>query len=64
MEELYKQLYHLLFNRITDALNVLEKGDAEWGKSILMQAQQDAEDLYIFSQESGVIPFPNPKEKQ
>ncbi len=64
MEELYKQLYHLLFNRITDALEAMEKGDAAQGKSILMQAQQDAENLYIFSQEHSVIPFPRSKEIQ
>lgn len=64
MEELYHRLYHLLFNRITDALAVMETGDTEQGKHILIRAQQEAENLYITSQEGCVIPFPKSGEKQ
>ena len=40
-------MYLLLFNRITDALHALERGDAAKARILLIRAQQDAEDLYI-----------------
>ena len=43
----YRVLYTLLFNRITDALRVLDKGDAEMAAVILKDAQMKAEDMYI-----------------
>ena len=43
----YRMLYTLLFNRITDALRVLDKGDAEMAAVILKDAQMKAEDMYI-----------------
>lgn len=44
---MFKRLYFLLFNRITDSLEALERGGAAQARSILIRAQQDAEELYI-----------------
>lgn len=44
---MYEQLYHLLFNSITDALELLEKGNVWDAKSLLMSAQCKAEKIYI-----------------
>lgn len=43
-EELYKKMYYYLFNAITDALNETDKASAD---AILIQAQIDAEEIYI-----------------
>lgn len=43
----YKELYLLLFNRITDALAELEKQNYGTARELLRQAQIDAEDLYL-----------------
>ena len=40
---MFKKIYLLLFNRITDAILALDRGDVEQGKAILIRAQQDAE---------------------
>lgn len=45
--EPYKQLYFMLFNRITDAINALNNADPASAKRILIAAHQNAEDLYI-----------------
>ena len=44
---MFKRLYLLLFNQVTDALKALEDGDIEQARAILIHAQQDAEALYI-----------------
>ena len=44
---MFQRMYLLLFNRITDALEALERGDAAEAKAILIRAQQAAEALYI-----------------
>lgn len=44
---MFKKMYLLLFNRITDAIEALERGDTAQAKSILIRAQQDAEEVYI-----------------
>ena len=43
--DLYKKLYHILFNAITDALETLPKDSP--AAQILMEAQQDTEEIYI-----------------
>lgn len=48
----YEKLYHLLFNAITDALDVLDQGDAQTARATLIRAQQQAEELYIVAGES------------
>ena len=48
MEEiLFKKMYFLLFRRITEAIEVLERGDDSRARSILIRAQQEAEELYL-----------------
>lgn len=49
----YEKLYFYLFNRITDALEELEKGRSELAREILVNAQQAAEEMYV---ESGGSP--------
>ena len=44
---MFKRMYLLLFNRITDALEALDRGSSEQARAILIRAQQDAEELYI-----------------
>ena len=44
---LYKRLYLLLFNSISDALDELHSGYTENAASILKNAQITAEDIYI-----------------
>ena len=44
---MFKQMYLLLFNRITDAIEACERGDAAEARLLLIRAQQDAEDLYL-----------------
>ena len=44
---MFKRMYLLLFNQITDAIKALEQGDAAQAKILLIRAQQDAENLYI-----------------
>ena len=44
---MFKRMYLLLFNRVTDAIEAIERGDAAQAGSILVRAQQDAEALYI-----------------
>ena len=45
--DLYKTLYLRLFNRVTDALERLERGDAEGARALLVSAQQEAEAIYM-----------------
>lgn len=45
---MYKRMYYLLFNAITDALNCEGKEEAD---RILKQAQIEAEEIYISYEE-------------
>ena len=40
-------MYLLLFNAITDALALLEKGNVWDAKKLLVQAQQDTEEIFL-----------------
>ena len=51
MKEIYSELYYYLYNRITDALLALEGGNTDAARAVLLEAQQEAEDKYIASQE-------------
>jgi hypothetical protein len=53
----YEKLYGILFNGITDALDMLEREEWQRAKSILMRAQQAAEDYYIEGEEEDVMPL-------
>ena len=44
---MFKRMYLLLFNRITDAIEAIERGDSIQAKTILIRAQQDTEALYM-----------------
>lgn len=44
---MYKKMYLRLFNVITDVLGLLEKGNVWEAKTRLIQAQQDAEEIYV-----------------
>ena len=46
------EMYTILFNAITDALDELEKTNYGTAKGILIAAQQMAEDTYIRNDES------------
>ena len=45
----YKKMYITLFNRITDAIERLDKLDPVGAKEILISAQQQTEEMYIGS---------------
>lgn len=47
VEELYKQLYFYLFNRITDSIELLSSGEVYKAAEALISAQQTAEEMYI-----------------
>ena len=42
--ELYKKMYHMIFNAATD---VIERTDNDISKHILIKAQQCAEEIYV-----------------
>lgn len=43
----YKQLYALLFNASTDALEQIDEQNYGKARDILIAAQQDVEEIYI-----------------
>ena len=43
----FKEMYLHLFNRVTDALEALEAGNAARAKALLIAAQQECEARYI-----------------
>lgn len=47
----YEKLYHLLFNAATDAVEKLAQGDPDAARRLLIQAQQQAEALYLDAEE-------------
>ncbi len=48
---MFRRMYFLLFNRITDAIEALQRGNVEEARTILICAQQEAEELYIEGKE-------------
>lgn len=46
-EQLYKDLYHTIFNAATDAIRALDRGEAANAAAILIRAQQEAEERYL-----------------
>lgn len=44
---MYKKMYHILFNAITDAMEKLEWQDHEGALSLLEKACLDAEEIYM-----------------
>lgn len=47
MKSIYCKLYYYLFNRITDAISLLENEEAEKAKLLLISAQQETENRFI-----------------
>ena len=45
----YEEMYHLLFNAITDALEQMEKQNLGNAKDLLTTAQQKTEETYMES---------------
>lgn len=43
---MFKRMYFMLFNKVTDAIKALELGNALQALEILIRAQQEAEALY------------------
>ena len=43
----YKSLYFTLFNTLTDAIELLDNGNTDVAKELLIAAQQKAEDMFI-----------------
>ena len=43
----YKELYHILFNAVTDALEALDSGDSALAGQLLREAQLRTEELYV-----------------
>ena len=50
--ELYQAMYLHLFHRVTDALERLERGDAEGTRDLPVSAQQEAEDIFMEAEEA------------
>ena len=46
------QLYHLLFNAITDAIEAMQKMNCGQALEILKKAQQDTEEAYLQREET------------
>ena len=43
----YKEIYLRLFNRVTDALELLDRGEADRARELLISAQREAEEMFI-----------------
>ena len=48
---MYRKMYYLLFNAITTAIEEIKNRNYGKAENILIQAQQDAEELYLSDQE-------------
>ncbi len=44
---MFKKLYLLLFSQVSAAIEALEQGNAALARTILIRAQQNAEELYL-----------------
>lgn len=49
--ELYKQLYHIIFNAMTDTIEALEAQNYGHAAEIMKQAQQEAEKRFLEAEE-------------
>ncbi len=48
---LFRKLYFFLFAKVSDAIELLEKGECEEAKELLIKVQNECEDIYIDSDE-------------
>ena len=49
---MYKKLYFLMFNRITDAVNALKEGQSNDALQMLTDAQSEAEQIFMEESEN------------
>ncbi len=49
-ETIYRKMYARLFNRVTDAIKVLETEEEKEAKQLLIQAQMETEELYLLAE--------------
>ena len=54
----YQKLYTLLFNACTDVVEAMERMDFGMAKTILVSAQQQAEECYIAAEASAAAEQP------
>ncbi len=50
-EDIYEKMYHILFNAVTDAMEMLEAHDYQGALTRLELASRAAEDVYISSEQ-------------
>ena len=53
----YQKMYTMLFNAITDALRLMEKGNSAGAAALLKRAQQSTEEQYINAEEEHPRPL-------
>lgn len=46
-EKMFRKLYFMLFNRVTDAIRALEAGDPALARQLLIHAQRECEEYYL-----------------
>ena len=44
---MFRKLYFMLFNRVTDAIRALEAGDPALARQLLIHAQRECEEYYL-----------------
>ena len=47
---MYKQMYYILFNAVTDSIKCVEQGDYTLAEVLLKNAQRHCEEIYISSE--------------
>lgn len=45
--DIYERMYYMLFNRVTDALEALERGETDKVKEILIKSQTETEEMFV-----------------
>lgn len=51
----FEQLYHIMFNAATDAVELIQQHRSAEAERLLIAAQQTAEEYYISSEETGSL---------
>lgn len=49
---MYKKLYYYLFNMVSDAIEMIDNGQCNMAREILIKAQQETEEIYISAHET------------
>ena len=45
----YQEIYHLIFNSVTDAIALIQENDPEAARKLLILAQQSCEEIFMDS---------------